>query len=91
MSRIEVDIAGLSAAGGQAATVGADVAALAGEAAGLAAAGDAPPATGAALAALAGAWSSGLATLGEEIRAVGVSADAAAALYQRADTGSMGG
>jgi hypothetical protein len=90
MSRFEVDIAGLQGAGGQAARVGGNVVALAGEADALAAAGSgAPPATEAALGALGAAWGAGLMLLGEEIRAVGVSADAAAALYQQADTGSM--
>lgn len=65
------------------------MAALAGEAHSLAGVGGAPPATEAALGALGAAWGAGLATLGDEIRAVGMSADAAAALYQRADTGSM--
>src|SRR5918997_594124 len=54
MSRIEVDIGGLQSAGSLAASAGADVVALAGEAQGVAAAGGgAPPATEAALGALA--------------------------------------
>ena len=90
MSRIEVDIAGLQGAGYRAATMGGRVAELAGAADALAAAGSgAPPATEAALGVLSAAWGAGLMLLGEEIRAVGVSADAAAALYQQADTGSM--
>lgn len=69
---------------------GGEVSALAGEASAVASAGGgAPPTTEAALGALGSAWGAGLAALGDEIRAVGVSADAAAALYQRADTGSM--
>jgi hypothetical protein len=89
MSRIEVDITGLQAAGGQATATGSRVASLAAEARALAGSGGAPPATDAALASLAAAWSAGLATLGDELNAVGMSADAAATLYQRADTGSM--
>jgi hypothetical protein len=90
MSRIEVDIAGLQSAGSLASTAGADILALAGEAQGVSSAGaGAPPATEGALAALAAAWGPGLALLGDEIRNVGLSADAAAALYVQADTGSM--
>jgi len=90
MSRIEVDIAGLESAGMLASSAGSDVVALAGEVQAVAGAGGgAPPATEAALGAMAGAWSAGLAMLGEEIHGVGMAADAAAALYLQADTGSM--
>ncbi|HEX5620626.1 MAG TPA: hypothetical protein VFX51_19560 [Solirubrobacteraceae bacterium] len=89
MSRIEVDITGLQAAGGQASATGSRVAGLAADCHGLAAGGGAPPATASALASFASVWSAGLAALGDEISSVGMSADAAATLYQRADTGSM--
>ena len=41
------------------------------------------------LASFATVGGAGLTMLGDEISAVGMSADAAATLYQRADTGSM--
>ena len=87
MGRIEVDYAGLTAAGGHATTAGSQIAGLAADANALAGAGGgAPPATASALAVLSAAWSAGLATLGQEVGAVGASANAAAALYAHADT-----
>ena len=92
MGRIEVDYAGLTAAGGHAATAGSQIAGLAADAHALAGAGGgAPPATASALAVLSYAWSAGLATLGEEVGAVGASANAAAALYAHVDTTVMPG
>ena len=60
MGRIQVDIGGLQAAGGQASSLGAEVTGLAGEARTVAGAGaGAPPATESALGALGAAWSAG--------------------------------
>lgn len=90
MGRIEVDYAGLTAAGGHATTAGSQIAGLAADAHALAGAGGgAPPATASALAVLSSAWGAGLATLGDEVGAVGASANAAAALYARTDTTVM--
>ena len=90
MGRIEVDTGGLHTAGSQAMATGADVSRLAGEVRGVSGAGaGGPPATESALQSLASAWGAGLATLGQEIRNVGLSADAAAALYAKADSASM--
>ena len=90
MSRIEVELGGIAAAGQHATSAGDGVLALAGEARAVAASGGgAPPATEAALSSLAAAWGSGLALLGEDIRGVGTAAGAAGALYAQADTSSM--
>jgi hypothetical protein len=90
MSRIEVDPGGLQATGSQAVATGSDVSRLAGEVRGVSGAGaGGPPATENALQALAAAWGAGLAGLGQEIRDVGLAADAASALYLKADSASM--
>jgi hypothetical protein len=90
MGRIEVDYAGLTAAGGHASTAGSQIAGLAADAQALAGAGGgAPPATASALALMSSAWGAGLATLGQEVGAVGASANSAAALYAHADTSAM--
>jgi hypothetical protein len=90
MSRIEVDIGGLTSAGGHATSAGWQISGLAADAQAVAAAGGgAPPATESALGALAVAWGAGLATLGDEVQAVGTSAGAAAALYTQVDGTAM--
>jgi hypothetical protein len=90
MSRIEVELGGIAAAGQHAGSAGDGVIALAGQARGVAAAGGgAPPATEAALDAAAAAWGAALAMLGDDIRGIGTAASAAGALYAQADSASM--
>jgi hypothetical protein len=90
MSRIEVDTGGLRATGSNAVATGSEVTRLAAQVRGVVNTGaGSPPATEGALQAFGSAWVLGLGLLGEGIRSVGLSADAAAALYQQADSGSM--
>lgn len=88
MSRIDVTPGNLRETGAAAVQVGGRVTGLAGHVSSGGGAG-APSATASALEQFASRWSGHIAALGSSVRGIGVSADAAASLYERADNSSI--
>jgi hypothetical protein len=84
MSRIDVTPGNLRSTGASAVSLGGRVSGLAGHVSSTSG-GGAPSSTAAALERFSTKWSGHVADLGESIRGIGVSADAAASLYERAD------